>query len=150
MYVKRNVSTLGGKKYHSELLVESYRESNTIKHRTIANLSHCSPEEIDAIDFALKNKKDLASCVNLNTSKKKQGKSIGAIFVLNEVAKRLGIVDAFGTSREANLCLWMTIGRLIQPGQSRLAARPKVPTVADLPPRAIVDRCQVSAPHATR
>jgi len=116
------VSTLGGKKYHSELLVESYRESNTIKHRTIANLSHCSPEEIDAIDFALKNKKDLASCVNLNTSKKKQGKSIGAIFVLNEVAKRLGIVDAFGTSREANLCLWMTIGRLIQPGQSRLAA----------------------------
>jgi len=36
-------------KYTRSLLRENYRECGKVKHRTIANLSHCSVEEIDAI-----------------------------------------------------------------------------------------------------
>ena len=43
MYV--DVSTSQGK-YKRYLLRENYRENGKIKHRTIANLSKCSEEEI--------------------------------------------------------------------------------------------------------
>ena len=123
MFLKRSTSIQKGRTYHSILLTQSYRDraDGKNKHRTVANLSDFPPEEIEAIDFALKNKKDLPFLVNLRTAGKKQEKSIGAIYILHEVAKRLGIVKALGNTREAKLCLWMTIGRLIQPGLSRLA-----------------------------
>jgi len=33
-------------------LREGYREGGKVKHRTLANLSHCSDEEIEAIRIA--------------------------------------------------------------------------------------------------
>ena len=36
----------GKKIYNSILLRESYKEDGKVKKRTIANLSHCTPEEI--------------------------------------------------------------------------------------------------------
>lgn len=50
-------------KYVRYLLRENYRENGKIKHRTIANISRCSDEEIEAIRLALKHKKDLSSLV---------------------------------------------------------------------------------------
>ncbi|MEX2703457.1 MAG: hypothetical protein Q6368_010400 [Candidatus Baldrarchaeota archaeon] len=38
---------------------EGYREGGKVKHRTLANLSHCSDEEIEAIRIALKGKKQI-------------------------------------------------------------------------------------------
>ena len=35
------------------------REGGKVKHRTLANLSHCSDEEIEAIRIALKMKKQI-------------------------------------------------------------------------------------------
>ena len=35
------------------------REGGKVKHRTLANLSHCSDEEIEAIRIALKGKKQI-------------------------------------------------------------------------------------------
>jgi len=40
-------------------LREGYREGGKVKHRTLANLSHCSDEEIEAIRIALKMKKQI-------------------------------------------------------------------------------------------
>ena len=37
----------------------SDREGEKVKHRTLANLSHCSDEEIEAIRIALKGKKQI-------------------------------------------------------------------------------------------
>jgi len=56
MYIAENKSpNKNGKKiYQSILLRESYREDGKVKNRTIANLSHCKPEEIAAIRLALK------------------------------------------------------------------------------------------------
>jgi hypothetical protein len=36
-------------KYSRHLLRENYREKGKIKHRTIANLSSCSKDEIEAV-----------------------------------------------------------------------------------------------------
>ena len=50
-------------KNHCWLLRESYRENGKVKNRTIANLSHCSQEEIDALKLALKYKGNLSELV---------------------------------------------------------------------------------------
>ena len=46
-------------KYKRYLLRESFRQNGRVKHRTIANLSGCSPEEIRAIQLALCHKEQL-------------------------------------------------------------------------------------------
>jgi len=50
----------GKKIYNSILLQESYRENGKVKKRTIVNLSHCTPEEIEAIKLLLKHKNNLS------------------------------------------------------------------------------------------
>jgi len=57
MYV--DVSKTRGK-YVRYLLRQSFREGGKVRHRTVANLSGCTPEEIQAIRIALKYKKHLA------------------------------------------------------------------------------------------
>jgi len=119
MYV--DVSTSQGK-YKRYLLRENYRENGKIKHRTIANLSKCSEEEIAAIRLALKHKKDLtklaaaSEVVSLH-----QGLSVGAVWLIFDMARELGIVEALGNSREGKIALWQVIARVISQG-SRLSA----------------------------
>ena len=75
MYIDAAYSTQGGKTYRRYLLRESYRHEGKVKHRTIANLSHCSEEEIAAIKLALRHKGDLAqlgSVKELNASTGRQ------------------------------------------------------------------------------
>jgi len=45
--------------YNSIFLRKSYRENGKIKKRTIAKLSNCTSEEIEAIKLALKHKNDI-------------------------------------------------------------------------------------------
>ena len=54
MYVDICKYKRGNKTYKRVLLREGYREGGKVKHRTLANLSHCSDEEIEAIRIALK------------------------------------------------------------------------------------------------
>src|SRR5262249_22265855 len=90
-----------------------------IKKRTIANLSHCSQEQIDAISWALKNKGSLS--MPRDDFKIIQGRSIGSVYVLHEIANRLGITEALGSSFQAKLSLWLVIARILEQG-SRLSA----------------------------
>jgi len=120
MYV--DTSTSQGGKYKRYLLRETFREEGKVKHRTIANLSHCSPDEVNAIRLALKHKKDLASLVSVRQGVSlKQGLSIGAVWLVHDMAKQLGIAEALGPSREGKLALWQVIARVIDQG-SRLSA----------------------------
>ena len=41
-------------KYRCYLLLENYREGGKVKHRTIANFSKCSDEEIATLKLALR------------------------------------------------------------------------------------------------
>jgi len=112
----------GKKIYQSVLLRESYREGGKVKKRTVANLSHCTPVEIAAIKMALHHKSDLAQLGSLEQSVELQeGLSVGAVFAVHQIAKRIGIAKALGSGFEGKLALWQVIARVIDQG-SRLSA----------------------------
>jgi hypothetical protein len=122
MYIDRNKwPSQNGKTYESIYLRESYREGSKVKKRTIANLTHCRPDEIAAIELALKNKNDLSALGSTNDVQLLQGPRIGAAFVLYQTAKRLGIEKALGTDRHGKLAMWQVIARVLFQG-SRLSA----------------------------
>ena len=101
MYVDVSHVRQGGKTYTRCLLRESYREDGKVKHRTIANLSGCSAAEIEAIRLALRHKANLSALgTNPSDIVIKQGLSYGAVHVVYEVARSLGIVAALGTTRD--------------------------------------------------
>jgi len=118
----RSASRKSKKVYQSVLLRESYREGGKVKKRTIANLSHCRPEEIAAIKLALKYKDNLAELGCLKESVElEEGLSIGAVWTVYHIAKKLGIERALGTGFSGKLALWQVIARVIDQG-SRLSA----------------------------
>ena len=123
MYVDTStVRSSTGKSYTRHLLRESYREAGKVKHRTIANISSCTPAEIEAVRLALRHKQDLAALVNVKKDLHvEQGLSVGAVWTVFTVAKRLGIVDALGSTRSGKLALWQVISRVIDQ-ESRLSA----------------------------
>jgi len=121
MYIDTAYSTQGGKTYRRYLLRESYRHEGKVKHRTIANLSHCTEEEIVAIKLALRHKGDLAQLGSVQELNAQQGARIGAVFCLQVVARRLGLAQALGTQRPGKLALWQVFARLMDQG-SRLSA----------------------------
>ena len=109
-------------KYTCYLLRETYREDGKVKHRTIANLSKCGEDEITAMKLALKHKNQLSELAAISEAVSlKQGLAVGAIWTIYQVARRLGIEDALGTSREGKLALWQVIARVMDQG-SRLSA----------------------------
>jgi transposase len=111
-----------GKIYKGAILLrESYREDGKVKNRTIANLSHCKPEEIEAIRLALKHKADLTVLGSREDISLNEGLSVGAVWTVYSVARQLGIERALGTDREGKLALWQVIARVIEQG-SRLSA----------------------------
>jgi hypothetical protein len=123
MYLDRSKISVNGKTYHRVLLRQSYRQDGKVKHRTIANLSACSDEELKAIELAFKHKKDLQA---LRPSPSgpldlRQGLSFGAVWVLRSLAQRTGIIAALGSDRQGSLALWQVIARAIDQG-SRLSA----------------------------
>ncbi len=122
MFIDDSTSTRNGKTYRRVLLRNSYRVNGKVRHDTLANLSRSSDEEIDAIKFALKHKTSINTFVSLPQNvKTKQGLAVGAVWVFAQLAKRLGITQALGASREAKLSLWLIMAALIGQG-SRLSA----------------------------
>ncbi len=112
MYVRRIHKKVKNKTYTTVYLAESYREDGKVKHRHIANISKWPDELIENLEKALKGEK-ITNIEDLNLS---QGKSFGAIKVISEIAKRLGITKALGNSREAKLALFQIAGRIITQG----------------------------------
>jgi transposase len=122
MYVDTSKRKAHSKTYTRHLLRESYREAGKVKHRTIANISHCTPEEIEAIRLALRHKQELGEIIKSGAGRQqKQGPSMGAVWAVYEVARELGIAQALGNSRQGKLALWQVIARVIDQG-SRLSA----------------------------
>jgi hypothetical protein len=122
MYVDTSHITRGGKTYTRHLLRESYRAHGKVLHRTIANVSHCSAAEIEALRLALRHKEALEHLGTIQDAiTLQQGLSIGAVWTVYQVARRLGIEKALGTTRDGKLALWPVIARVIDQG-SRLSA----------------------------
>jgi transposase len=105
------------------LLRRTYREDGKVKKQTIANLSTCSLNEIQALKFALSNKDNLDVFLKPNMEGVSiiPSYSVGAVATIYQVAKRLGIEKALGTSREGKLALWQVMARVLEQG-SRLSS----------------------------
>jgi hypothetical protein len=111
-----------GTVYRCVLLRRSYREGDKVKNRTIANLSHCTPQEIEALRLALRYKDDLAVLGSVRTALELQeGPSVGAVCTIYHVARQLGLDKALGTDFAGKLALWQVIARVLDQG-SRLSA----------------------------
>ena len=108
MFISRSkFKTKSGKIYESVLLRESYRENGRVKKRTIANLGHCSEQEIKAIELAFAHKHDLSNLGSFSEEVSiQEGKSIGGLWVVHQIAKNLGIIEALGHGRQGKLALW--------------------------------------------
>lgn len=100
MYVDTSTITRNGKRSPRYLLRTSYRERGQVKHRTLANLSTCSLEEIEAIRWALRHKYDLTPLDAVPDQLVLcQGLSVGALWLVSALAQQLGIVRALGPTR---------------------------------------------------
>ena len=142
-----------GKSYSRVLLRSSFREDGKIKHRTLGNLSSCSPEEIAAVRLALKHKDKLSALLNSSSGNPStapgaasptapgaqgpfvQGPSVGAVLVLKSIAEELGLCAALGDDDQGKLALWQVIARALDQG-SRLSA---VRLARDLGAAAVLD-----------
>lgn len=118
MYVERTKKKHGHKQYECFMLRECYRENGKVVKRTIANISHLPIDEIKALQQALRQKTPgvVPSEIQAQT-----GKIIGSLMAVRECLRKLGILEALGTSRKANLCAWLIFARLIEQG-SRLSS----------------------------
>jgi len=123
MYVDICKTRQGKKVYRRYLLRESYREGGKVNHRTIANLSRCKPEEIEAIRLALRHKGDLSAlgAAGEHSVRLSQGRSVGAVWTLGVLAERTGVARALGRGRQGRLALWQVVARTLDQG-SRLSA----------------------------
>ncbi len=122
MFVDSSKTKIGGKIYERHLLRRTFRENGKVCHETLGNISSGRPEEIEAIRLALKYKGDLVRLLKEHESfKTRQGLSVGAVWTLYDVARRLGIVAALGPSRQGRLALWQVLARALDQG-SRLSA----------------------------
>lgn len=119
MHIDTSYSVQNGKTYVRHLMRDSYREDGKVKHRTIANLSHCSEQEIAALKLALKHKGNLTVLGNIDEIEMKEGMRIGAIFSLKTMADRIGLSQALGYTEQGYLALWQVLATLIGQG-SRL------------------------------
>ena len=128
MYVSRVAKNVGERRYEQVLLRESYRPKGAprsqVKHRTLLNLTHGDPTEVAVIEWALKHKHALPGLPQgsgFEGVELVQGPSVGAVWLLYQVAQRVGLVKALGTSPEGVRTLWQVFARPIDQG-SRLSA----------------------------
>ena len=119
MHIDTSYSVQNGKTYVRHLMRDSYRENGKVKHRTIANLSHCTDQEIEALKLALKYKGNLTAVGNIDEIEMKEGMRIGAAFTLKTIADRIGLSQVLGTTEAGHLALWQVMATLIGQG-SRL------------------------------
>jgi transposase len=122
IYVSRAAwPSSNGKTYTSIYLRESYRDGDHVRKRDIANLTHCDPKEIAAIELALQFKGNLAALGSLDRIQLSQGPSVRAVWVIAETARRLGLDQALGGGLAGQLALWQVVARVLEQG-SRLSA----------------------------
>jgi transposase len=132
MYVdKTTVKRKNGKEYTQYLLRTSKRQGKKTIKTTLLNITPFGADNCEAIKFALTNKDSLnelgiaASDISVITEKLQltQEKPIGDVWLIQQLATKLGIIDALGDSHEGRLALWQIIARTLDQGSRLSAAR---------------------------
>jgi hypothetical protein len=113
-----------GKAYTSILLRESYRRGAQVKSKTLAVLTHLPAHVLDAVRRAINQPAESLEQVaeaSAGTLRLRQAESFGAVWTVDQLARKLGIRKALGVTREAELGYWQTLARLLRPRTSLLA-----------------------------
>ena len=119
MFIQQIHKKTKTKTYTSVVLMENYREDGKVKHRIISNLSKCPDDLISGFKKILAGEKT----TSLSDLQFTQGKSMGAISAVVEVANRLGIKQALGNSKQAGLALFQIAGRIITQESSVMSSQ---------------------------
>jgi transposase len=130
MYVDKSNANKNGRKYTRYLLRESRREGTRTIKTTILNITPWGEDTCEAIRFALSNKKRLhelgietIDMRVINDIQLTQDKPVGDVWLLQQIATKVGIIDALGDSREGRLALWQIMARTLDQGSRLSAAR---------------------------
>lgn len=99
------------------LLRESFRDGDKVRTRTLANLTSWAPERIEAMRRALKGEFDGLT----GDLQPICGPIFAVLFVLKQLAERVGLLRVLGTERWAKLVLFLILARVAAQG-SRLSA----------------------------
>jgi hypothetical protein len=99
------------------LLRESFRDGAKVRTRTLANLTSWAPERIEALRRALKGEFDGLT----GDLQPVCGPIFAVLFVLKQLAERVGLLRVLGTERWAKLVLFLVLARVAAQG-SRLSA----------------------------
>lgn len=97
------------------LLRESYREDGKVKNKTLANLTKWDPDKIEALQQILQGD------FSVLEGNPEIGNNFGILFLLQQIAKALGIPKALGKSKKGLLALFLVLARVAKQG-SRLSA----------------------------
>ena len=138
MYITKSFwENRSGKSYRSIWLKESYREGGKVKSRYILNLKNWPDEAINSLQLALDSENntknnpihgstsDNSASIQISPQQTylEQGLSIGALFIVHQIASRLGIPSALGNDIQGKLALWQIYARVLEQGSRLSAAR---------------------------
>lgn len=134
MYVDRIITKKpNGKEYRQYLLRTSRREGKKTIKTTIQNITPWGVDVCEAIKIALKHTNNIHEIIERYQDAKADetrtvpipeiGKSIGAVWLLHHIARRIGLIDAIGDTKEGRLALWQVIARTLDQGSRLSSAR---------------------------
>ena len=98
----------------SYLLRESYRENNKIKHRTIANITSWPEKLRNDFEKLLKGGEVIDNHISY-----KQGKSYGAIKVIDKICDEIGITNALSSDKYNKIIKLLLSGIILSPKKSK-------------------------------
>lgn len=93
------------------LLRESYREGKQVKSRTLANLNHWPPARVEALRRTLRGEFDGVTGIEPTSDR-----IFGVLFVLKQLADRVGLTKALGQDERGKLALFLVLARVAHQG----------------------------------
>ncbi len=116
MYIQIIKSKSKDKEYTSVVLAKNYREDGKVKQKILATLTDWPESRIEEFQKFLKG----GRVVKIEDLPLKQCKSIGALYVMNEIARQTCMIEALGDGREGKMALFQIYARLITQGSTQI------------------------------
>src|SRR5437879_202208 len=102
------------RRYESVLVRRTYRDSGTVKHQTLANLSKLPEHVVSVIEGALKGVELVAAQDAVSTARSLPHGHVAAVAAM---ARKLGLPALLGPAcRERDLAFALVISRVVHPG----------------------------------
>lgn len=118
MYIQHISRKVKGKVYTSVVLAESYRQDGKMKRRIISTLTNWPQWLIEDLQKVLRG----GVVTRLEDIPYRQGKSFGAMYVLYQMSKKIGMEEVLGKSPGGRMALFQIFARLLTRGSRLYAA----------------------------